>query len=101
MHNKVTKLISRSFSCYTMSERLKKDLGMKRSDRTAAHNQLSAIYLGTYDGVNFEIELTRTRHMGDFTELHVSADNFASMAALVRFYRDLKYKTTHQRYNEK
>jgi hypothetical protein len=98
--NTITKLISRSFSTSTMGERLVKDLGMKQTFRRSGDNGVETVYSGEHQGVPFEVVTTMTRHMGDFTDLVLSRDNFPSKAAMERFYRDIKNKLTHQRYNE-
>jgi len=98
--NTITKLISRSFSTSTMGDRLVKDLGMKQTFRRSGDNGVETVYSGEHQGVPFEIVTTMTRHMGDFTDLVLSRDNFPSKAAMERFYRDIKNKLTHQRYNE-
>lgn len=97
----VTKLISRSFSTHTMGERLVKDLGATKGQYRCNHNEVGTPYTGTHQGIDYTITCTGTRHQGDFTELHVEREDFPSMAALCRYYRDLKNKLTHQRYNEK
>ena len=86
----VTKLITRSFSSYTMNERIRKDLGAKAKSTRGGHNEVKTTYRGKRDGIDFTITTTATRHMGTFTELHVEREDFGSMAALVRFYRDIK-----------
>ncbi len=95
----VTKLITRSFSCYTMGERIRQDLGAKAKNYQGGSYQVQTTYRGERDGVEYTITTTATRHQGDFTELHVERDDFPSMAALVRFYRDIKAAITHNRYN--
>lgn len=96
----VTKLITRSFSCYTMDERIRKDLGAQATRLQAGHNGVRTAYSGKRDGFEYTITTTMTRHLGDFTELHVEREDFPSMAALVRFYRDIKAVIVHNRYNE-
>ena len=100
MNNPVRKLITRSFSCNTMRERFEK-LGAKQTKRTSGCNNVVTTYKGTHDGIDYELVFDFTRHMGDFTYLILDRNDFKSMAALLRFYRDVKYKTTHHRYNEK
>jgi hypothetical protein len=104
----VTKLISRSFSTATMGERIRKDLGAKAQKTRGNANGSVTEYRGTaifteyggnHQGVDYTITCMMTRHMGDYTELHVEREDFPSMAALCRFYRDLKNQLTHQRYN--
>lgn len=99
MNNPVRKLITRSFPCTTMQERFEKDLGAKKRGYTCSHNTVATTYEGTHQGIDYEVEFDFTRHMGDFTYLILDRDDFTSMAALLRFYRDLKNKTTHHRYN--
>lgn len=96
----VTKLITRSFSTYTMGERIRQELGANRLATQAGHNGVRTTYSGTHQGIDYTITTTMTRHMGDFTELHVEREDFPSMAALCRFYRDMKNKVTHNRWND-
>lgn len=95
--NKVKKLISRSVSTATMGERLVKELGMQPASPKGGHNQVQTVYSGEHQGVPFEVVTTMTRHMGDFTELLVSPEDFPTKAAIGRFYRDIKYRLTRQR----
>lgn len=95
----VTKLISRSFSPTTMGERVRKDLGAKAKKTRCNANGSVTEYRGNHQGVDYTITCMMTRHMGDYTELHVEREDFPSMAALCRFYHDLKNQLTHQRYN--
>lgn len=96
----VTKLITRSFSTYTMGERIRQELDAKKDLTSVGHNQVQNTYRGTHQGIDYTITTTMTRHQGDFTELHVEREDFPSMAALCRFYRDLKHKVTHNRWND-
>ena len=88
--SKVSKLITRSVSCPTMGDRIRKRLGAKTKNTIGGHNQVLTSYRGKRHGIEYVILCTATRHMGDFTELHVERDNFPSMAALIHFYRDIK-----------
>jgi len=80
-----------------MRERFE-ELGAKEVGRTGGCNNIVTTYKGTYDGIDYELVFDFTRHMGDFTYLILDRNDFKSMAALLRFYRDVKYKTTHHRY---
>jgi len=84
-----------------MRERFEK-LGAKKFGPTIhGCNNVITIYKGTKHGIDYKVVFDFTRHMGDITRLLLDRDDFESMAALVRFYRDLKYQTTHRRFNEK
>ena len=99
MNDPIRKLITRSFSCYTMRERFEKDFGAKEKGATGGCNSILTTYEGTHNGINYEVVFEFTRHMGDFTYLVLDRHDFTSMAALVSFYRDIKAATTHHRYN--
>ena len=81
----VTKLISRSL----LNDEVVA-FGAVEHHTTGAHNHVQASYKGTYEGVDYTIVCTMTRHMGDYTDLLVSQDDFPSKAALVRYYRAIK-----------
>ena len=98
MNDPIRKLITRSFSCNTMRERFA-DLGAEPVSRVHGCNNVITTFEGEHDGIGYKVIFDFTRHMGDFTYLVLDRDDFASMAALLRFYRDLKYKTTHNRYS--
>lgn len=101
MNDPIRKLITRSFSCHTMRERFEKLGATKVGDVPGGCNIISSTYKGTYGGgINYEVIFEFTRNMGDFTYLVLDSHDFTSMAALERFYRDLKHKTTNLRYGE-
>jgi len=99
MNDPIRKLVTRSFSCQTMRERFEELGATEVGNLPGGCNSISSKHKGTFDGIDYEVIFEFTRHMGDFTYLVLDSHDFTSMAALVRFYRDLKWRTTDRHFS--